>query len=146
MERREMMEYRKFGNKYVMRMDKGEEIIETLKKFCKTEQITLGWVKGIGAVNKATIGLFETENKKYNSIQLEGDYEITSLLGNISTMDNAVYLHLHINLSDKEYNTHGGHLNSAIISVTGEIMIESIEGNVDREFSKEIGINLYKFD
>jgi len=140
------MEYKKFGNKYVVRMDKGEEIVEILKKFCKDEKILLGWINGIGAVNKATIGLFETSRKKYNAIQLEGDYEITSLLGNISTMKDETYLHLHVNLSDKEYNTHGGHLNSGVISVTGEFMIESIEGSVDREFSKEIGINLYKFD
>ena len=89
------MEYRKFGNKYVMRIDKGEEIVETLKKFCEDEQITLGWVKGIGAVNKATVGLFETGSKKYHSIQLEGDHEITSLMGNISTMDGEVYLTQH---------------------------------------------------
>lgn len=139
------MEYKKIGNKYVVRLDKDEEIVETLKKFCKDQQITLGWVSGIGAVNKAKIGLFETSSKKYHSIELEGDYEITSLLGNISTMNGEVYLHLHINLSDEEYNTRGGHLNSAVISVTGELMIESIEGNVDREFSEEIGINLYKF-
>lgn len=104
------MEYRKFGSKYVIRIDKGEEIVETLKKFCEDEQITLGWIKGIGAVDKATIGLFETEVKKYHSIQLEGDHEVTSLMGNISTMDEKVYLHLHINLSDKNYNTRGGHL------------------------------------
>jgi predicted DNA-binding protein with PD1-like motif len=139
------MEYRKFGNKYVMRIDKGEEIVETLKKFCEDEQITLGWVKGIGAVNKATVGLFETESKKYHSTQLEGDHEITSLMGNISTMDGEVYLHLHINLSDGKYNTHGGHLTSAVISGTGEIVVEVIEGSVDRQFSEEIGLNLYKF-
>ncbi len=139
------MEYRKFGNKYVMRIDKGEEIVETLKTFCEDEQITLGWVKGIGAVNKATVGLFETGSKKYHSIQLEGDHEITSLMGNISTMDGEVYLHLHINLSDEKYNTRGGHLTSAVISGTGEIVVEVIEGSVDRQFSEEIGLNLFMF-
>lgn len=139
------MEYKKFGNKYVVRMDKGEEIVETLKNFCENEKITLGWVKGIGAVNKAKIGLFETSIKTYHSIELDGDYEITSLLGNISTMNGETYLHLHINLSDKEYKTYGGHLNSAVISATGELILETIEGTVDREFNKEIGLNLYKF-
>ena len=32
------MEYKKFGNKYVMRIDKGEEIVDTLKKFCQDEK------------------------------------------------------------------------------------------------------------
>ena len=105
------MQYKKFGNKYVLRMDKGEEVVETLKKFCEKENIKLGWLKGLGAVNKATIGLFETKIKEYHSVNLEGDFEITSLLGNISRMDGEVYLHLHINLSDEKefcnycYNT-----------------------------------------
>lgn len=140
------MEYKKFGNKYVLRMDRGEEIVETLKTFCREENITLGWVKGIGAVNQATVGLFEVASKKYHSTNFEGDYEITSLVGNISTMNNEVYLHLHINLSDIECRTFGGHLNSATIGVTGEIIIESIEGSIDRELSEEIGVNLIKFE
>lgn len=140
------MEFRKFGNRYIVRLDKGEEIVETLKKFCKTEKITLGSIKGIGAVNRATIGIFKTDVKQYKSMNLNGSYEITSLLGNVSTMNGEVYLHLHINLSDIECKTYGGHLNSAIISATGEIIVEAIEGSIDREFSEEIGINLYKFD
>lgn len=127
-------------------MDKGEEIVETLKKFCQEQKISLGWVKGIGAVCSATIGLFETGIKKYHSTELKGDYEITSLLGNISTMKGEIYLHLHINLSDHEYKTYGGHLNAAVIGATGELLVETIDGSVDREFSEEIGLNLYKFD
>lgn len=140
------MEFKKFGNRYMVRMDKGEEIVETLKQFCKDNKITLGWVNGIGAVNKARIGLFKTDEKQYYSEELNGYYEITSLFGNISTMNGEVYLHLHINLSDEEYKTHGGHLNSAVISATGEIMIDAIDGMVDREFNDEVGLNLFKFD
>jgi len=140
------MEYKKFGNTYVVRMDKGEEIVSTLKEFCQQQNIILGSIKGIGAVDKATIGLFKTDEKKYYSVELNGSYEITSLLGNISTMNGEVYLHLHINLSDEHYKTYGGHLNSAIISATGEIIIEAIDGMVDREFSHEEGLNLLKFD
>ena len=141
-----IMQFKKFGDKYIIRMDKGEEIVETLKKFCEDEKIKLGFIKGIGAVNKAVVGVFDTNTKQYYSTDLNGVYEITSLLGNISTMNGEVYLHLHINLSNKEYITCGGHLNSAIISATGEIMIEVIEGNVDREFNEKIGLNLYRFN
>ncbi len=140
------MEFKQFGNKYIIRMDKSEEVVETLKSFCQQQKITLGWVKGLGAVNRVKIGLFETGIKQYHSTIMEGDFEITSLLGNISTMKGEVYLHLHINLSDDQYKTYGGHLNEAVISATGEFLIEAIDGEVDREFSKEIGLNLYKLD
>ncbi|NMA92413.1 MAG: DNA-binding protein [Firmicutes bacterium] len=139
------MDYRKFGNRYVLRLDRGEEIVGTLKKFCEDERIELGWIKGIGAVNRATIGLFDTKNRQYHSIELEGDHEITSLAGNISTLGGRVYLHLHVNLSDDDFRVRGGHLNSAVISGTGEIVIEAMSGNVDRVFNEEIGLNLYRF-
>jgi predicted DNA-binding protein with PD1-like motif len=140
------MEFTKFGNKYIVRLDKGEEIVETLKEFCSQQEIKLGWVKGIGAVGEATIGLFETREKVYHSIDLEGDYEITSLLGNISTMDGKTYLHLHATLGDREYKVRGGHFSRGVISATGEFLIESIDGEVDREFDDEIGLNLYKME
>ncbi len=139
------MEFKKFRDRYVIRLDKSEEIISTVKAFCKKQGVALGWITGIGAVNRAKIGLSDTAKKEYHSKILEGDFEITSLMGNISTMDGEVYLHLHINLADGEHKTWGGHLNEAIISATGELIIERIEGDVEREFSEEIGLNLYKF-
>jgi uncharacterized protein len=139
------MEFKKFGCKYIIRMDKGDEIIETLKSFCKDQNIKLGSVIGLGAVDRLTIGLFETGIKTYHSTEITGDYEITSFNANISTMKGDVYLHAHICVSDKEYKTFGGHLNKAFISATGEFIVESIDGEVDREFSEEIGLNLYKF-
>jgi len=136
------MKFKKFGNKWIVRIDKGEEIVQTLKKFCQENKIKLGIINGIGAVNKATIGLFNTKNKEFHSKELNGDYEITNLSGNISTMNKKVYLHLHITLADKNQEALGGHLSSAIISGTGEIIVEEIEGEIERGFNKEAGLNL----
>ena len=139
------MEFRKFGAAYVIRLDKDEEIIETLREFCKTNQIRLGWVSGIGAVNLVVLGLFETGPKRYVADELRGDLEITALSGNITTMDGEVYLHLHATVSDVKHQTCGGHLSSAVVSATGELIVVAIDGIVDRKFSQEIGLNLLHF-
>jgi len=136
------MKFKKFGNKWVVRIDKGEEIVQTLKKFCQENKIKLGIINGIGALNKATIGLFETKTKEYHTKELAGDYEIINLTGNISTMNKEAYLHLHITLADKNQHAYGGHLSYGIISGTGEILIEEIEGEIERKFNKEVGLNL----
>jgi predicted DNA-binding protein with PD1-like motif len=136
------MKFIKFGSKWVISINIGEEVVETLKKFCEDNQIKLGTINGIGAVKGATIGFYDLETKKYYPKELKGDYEITSLSGNISTMDGEVYLHLHINLADSNYNTCGGHLNSAVIGGVGEIIIEEIDGEIERGFNKEVGLNL----
>lgn len=139
------MEFKQFGTQYILRIDKGEELIESLKKFCHEQQVKLGTVSGIGATNKITLGLFETKTKKYLQKELSGDFEICPLSGNITTMNGETYLHLHINLADKEQHSWGGHLNKAYISATFEGVIEKIDGKVGREFSEEIGLNLLKF-
>ena len=136
------MKFKKFGSKWVVSINIGEEVVETLKKFCEDNKIKLGTINGIGAVKKATIGFYNLETKKYYPKELNGDYEITCLSGNISTMDGEVYLHLHINLADSTYNTFGGHLNSAVIGGVGEFIIEEIDGEIERGFNKEVGLNL----
>ena len=139
------MQYAKFDSAYIVRIDRGEELVATLTDFCRNQSIRLGSVSGLGATNDVTIGLFETEMKTYHSTRLQGNHEITHLSGNISTKEGDVYLHLHATLSDKTYHAFGGHLNSAIISGTCEIHINVIDGQVERAFNKDIGLNLYKF-
>ena len=58
------MEYKKLDNDhYVMRLNKGEEVIEQLKIFATNENVLTGEITGIGASNKVEIGLFNTETK-----------------------------------------------------------------------------------
>ena len=140
------MEYRKFGNNYVVRIDKNEEVLDKLVFLCRKENIKLGSVTGLGATNRVVIGLFDTVEKKYHQKELTGPMEITSFVGNISTKDGEVYLHCHINVCDKDNHVFGGHLNLCNISATCELNITAIDGQAERKFSDEIGLNLYHFE
>ena len=139
------MTHKQFGSKYIVRLDKGEEVVESLKKFCADNKICLGTVTGLGAADKITLGLFNTKTKKYFPKEFLGDYELASVLGNISQMNGEVYLHLHAIISDEACRAYGGHLNSAVISGTFEGVIETIDGEVGRKFNDEVGLNLYDF-
>ena len=139
------MEYRKFNNSYVLRLNKGEEITEKLKEFCKSEDILTAEITGLGASNMVEIGLFNTETKEYRTNTFKGMFEITSLVGNATRKDGEVYLHLHINFSDDTNVVKGGHMVRCEISATSEIIINKIDGNVGREFNDDIGLNLIKF-
>ena len=136
------MRYKKFKDKLVVRIDQGEEILEKLELICRKENIQLGQISGIGAVNQATVGLFDPEIQLYHSIELKGDYEVTSLSGNITRQDEKVYLHIHANLSDEDHKTLGGHLNRAVVSATCEIVIDIIQGEVKRKYDDQTGLNL----
>jgi hypothetical protein len=136
------MKTKTFKNKILVRVDKGEELVESLTKIVKDNKIKLGTISGIGATDKVKVGLFNVETKEYYSNELTGNYEINPLYGNITTQDGETYLHLHINVADENHNSFGGHLNHAHISATFEGVIDIIDGEVDRKFDEEVGLNL----
>lgn len=139
------MEYKRFGNNIVVRMDRGEDIVEQVKVLAEREQIRLASVQALGAVNDFTVGVFNTETKVYGSNRFQGPYEIVSLTGTIDTMDSKFYTHLHMSAGNAQGQVFGGHLNRAVISATCEMIVTVIDGQVDRQFSEEIGLNLLKF-
>jgi len=145
------MQFRRFENKYFLRIDKDEEIMSTLKKFCQAEKITLGEVKALGAVDDFDVGLFDVKDKKYHRNHFQFPAEITSLWGTVTTKDSKIYLHIHMSAADVEGHVFGGHLNSAVVSATCEMIVEDLsEGNsngfvVERKFSEEVGLNLFEF-
>ena len=140
------MDYRKFDHTIIVRIDRGEDILEQVKNIAEKEQIKLASIQALGAVGDFTVGVFNTGEKKYYSNHFTGDFEIVSLHGTISTMNGNFYSHIHMSAGDVKGNVFGGHLNRAIISATCEMVIQVIEGHVDRSFSEEIGLNLFDFE
>ena len=139
------MEYRKFNNTIVARIDKGEEILDKIKEIALKENITLANINALGATNDFTVGVFKTEEKKYYSNNFKGDFEIVSLTGTINTMNGEFYTHIHMSAGNDKGEVFGGHLNRAVVSATCEMIINIIDGNVDRKFDGDIGLNLFEF-
>jgi len=61
------MQFSKQQNYYFIRLDKGEEIVSALETFCEEENIKLGMIQGIGAVNEAIVGIYNPTSNKYVS-------------------------------------------------------------------------------
>lgn len=139
------MEYRRFNQHYVVRIDKGEELISSLMQFVNKEQINLAHFQGIGAAGKVILGLFETATKTYHAQTMEGDFEITPVIGSITAMNGRAYIHAHITIGDAALKAWSGHLTEAVISATCEVFVTVLDGSVDREQNEEIGLNLLKF-
>ena len=152
------MEYRRFGNKIVARIDRGEEVCAKLLELAEAEDIRLASVSGIGASNDVTLGVFNPYIKEYSQHRYwMSYYELASVTGTLSRKDGEPYLHLHAVIgntslsfsedwkSKTEGVTYAGHLNAAVVSATCERVIDVIDGEVGREFSDEIGLNLFKF-
>lgn len=139
------MDYRRFNNIIVARIDKGEEILEKVKEIALKENIKLANLNALGATNDFTVGVLNVENKQYVSNNFHGNYEIVSLTGTINTKDGEFYTHLHMSAGNDKGKVFGGHLNRAVVSVTCEMVINIIDGTVDRYFDEETGLNLFRF-
>ncbi len=141
------MDYRRFGNRIVARIDRGEELCASVLELAERENIRLAGVYGLGASDDVTLGVFDTSAKVYNREHYTGTaYELGSVTGNLSRQDGAPYLHLHAVIGNPaKGECHAGHLNSAVISATCELIIDVIDGEAGRRFSEEVGLNLYEF-
>ena len=139
------MEYKVFGNTVVARIDRGEEILAAIREIARTEHIQLASVSALGATNDFTVGVYNVDEKQYHANDFKGNFEIVSLTGTINTMDGEFYTHLHMSAGDEKGQVFGGHLNRAVVSAVCEMVITVIDGVVDRRFSEEIGLNLFRF-
>lgn len=139
------MEYRRFKDTIIARIDKGEEILDKIKEIALKENIKLASVSALGATNDFTVGVYNIDEKKYYANSFKGNYEIVSLTGTINTMNNEFYTHIHMSAGNDKGEVFGGHLNQAIVSATCEMVINIIDGKVDRFHDDNIGLNLFKF-
>ena len=139
------MEYRRFGNSIVARMDKGEEILAQIQELAQQEHIRLASVTALGATNDFTVGVYKVDEKKYYANEFQGNFEIVSLTGTINTMGGAFYTHIHMSAGNDRGEVFGGHLNRAMVSATCEMVITVINGTVERRFEEEVGLNLFQF-
>ncbi len=136
------MQYRKFENIWMVRLDLGEDVIAQLKKLCEEERICLGKVEAISATDKAVIGVYDLEKKEYYPEEISEFMEITSLNGNITAMDGKLYIHLHAVLADQRHAVHSGHVLEMRVGATCEMFITALDGKVTRTKDEALGISV----
>ena len=139
------MQYKKFGDTYMVRIDLNEEIMQELKSFCGKENIGLARVEAIGATDHAVLGVYDLKKKEYYPEMIDEFMEITSLNGNITAMDGKPYIHLHATLADQRHAIHGGHVIEMRVGATCEMFVTVLDGEVERQKDEALGINLWTF-
>jgi len=134
------MKYFVLGHDYVVRLDAGEKIVETLISLCGRDGIGGGFFHGLGAVGETEIGHFDPESNDYTWVKLSGPYEIMSLYGNITTVEGKPFIHAHIALGDNTLAVRGGHLREAVVSVTCEVTLTRFRDDIGRKKDETSGL------
>ncbi len=141
-----MYTYKKIDHKYIVSIDNNTEIVKALHDFCEKLHVKSGTINGIGAIGQLCLRFYNPKTKKYEDREFREQMEIANLIGNVSQMDGAVYLHLHVTVGRSDYTSLAGHLQSATTSGVGEFVVEDFGESVTRVYSPELGLNVYHLD
>ena len=75
------MQYQRFQDRYIIRLESGEEVIATLTALLRTEGIKFASVSAIGAVRRAQLGYWNADTRAYEFNDFEEQMEVVSLGG-----------------------------------------------------------------
>jgi len=127
----------------ITRLCYGKDLISGIKRVCEEKEIKTGWFIVIGALKNVTYGFYDQSLKKYMKSSFDKECEITSCTGNVSFLDNKIFVHAHINFADEKGDVKGGHLFKGEI-FAAEIIIFDYEQKLIRKFDRETNLKLWK--
>ena len=136
------MKFSKSEKGYMIRLLKGEKIIESLTHLCKQEGIYSATLTGLGGAMNAEIGHYDLDNKTYNFKNFDGPLEIVSCNGNVAKVDEVPFIHMHMTISDSTLQCFGGHVKELVVGATCEIFLTPLEIDLTRSQDDEIGLKL----
>ena len=92
---------------HTFRLKPGQDLNTEIERFVTKAGIKAGFIiTCVAGLEQATLRMAGAMPDKQDIRTYKGDYELTSLVGTVST--NGV--HLHMSISDKEGQSFGGHL------------------------------------
>jgi predicted DNA-binding protein with PD1-like motif len=128
---------------FALVFDKGDQVVDGLTAFAKSERLGAAHFTAIGAFSEVTLGYFERDRKDYKRMVVAEQVEVLSLLGDIAldqTGAPKVHAHVVVGLSDGQ--TRGGHLLGARVWPTLEVILVESPAFLRKRHDPETGLAL----
>ena len=135
----------KDGDLWFIRIDKDENLFQSLEQWAAKEKMQSGHLSGIGALKNCELGFYHLAQKHYDRKLFPNEAELLSLEGNLSYLEGKPFFHIHTVLGDENFNAFGGHLFNADVAVTCEINFRPFNSEIIRTHNENIGLNLLSF-
>ena len=127
---------------YAVVLAKGDEVMSELGRIVREQQIEAASIAAIGAFERAVLGYFDWETKKYKRIPVDFQVEVLSLLGDVAVSEGEPTLHLHAVLGKPDGSTVGGHLIEGHVRPTLEITLIEPPAHLRKRKDPETGLAL----
>jgi len=132
---------------YLIRLEPGDEVIESLKRFASEHKVGFAELSAIGTFRRVTLGYFDVTANVYRHQTVEEQVEVLSLSGNISRgEDGEPVVHLHVTVGRSDYHTLGGHLVEATVNPTLEVVVTTIPATVHRRRDPATGLMMWHLE
>ncbi|PSK58064.1 hypothetical protein B0E53_06981 [Micromonospora sp. MH33] len=101
-----------------------------------------GRVTAVGGFQEAEVGWFDRERRDYRRIPVREQVEVLSLVGDVAARDGEPVLHVHAVLGRADGSTVGGHLLSARVWPTLEVIVTEVAPELAKQVDPETGLAL----
>ena len=128
---------------WIVVLEQGETVKNSLLKLVRQEAVENVSFVALGAFEKATIGYFDWQAKKYRPIAVDEQVEVISLIGDIVPDEKGKpSFHSHTVLGRHDGSTRGGHLIEGHVRPTLELTITELPAHLTRRKHPELGLAL----
>jgi uncharacterized protein len=120
----------------------GAVIPEDILAIARKERVGTAGVEAIGGVNRLKLAYFNSGAKRYEEHEFEEFFEVTGLLGNITTKEGKPFLHAHGTFGRRDLRVIGGHVISATVFPVLEVAITPTKNRAFREYDESLGLSV----
>lgn len=136
------MQIKRLPKGYIIRLDQGEDLYQSLEVFVDMHRIQSGHISGIGMIRELELGYFDVEQAEYERQSYQENMEVLSLSGTITEFNDRPFYHIHGVFGRKDFSTVGGHVMKAICDMTMEIFVLDFETRVEKILEENSGLKL----
>ena len=123
-----------------IRLHSGEDFFASLAEVCKKHRIKTAVVlSAVGMLQDFELGYFKAKGN-YAKQRFKKPHELVALSGIIMKLGREYNFHLHAALGNERKKLIGGHLVSAKVKVTAEIVLLKSNTKLHRILDKETGL------
>lgn len=142
------MEVRDVESGFMIKLSRGEKVIESLTSFAEKRGLKSGFFHGLGAVKNAELGYYDLKKREYFFKKFPEDREVASMSGNIALVDGKPFIHVHAVLSSMTdaLDCVGAHIKEAEVAVTLEVYLTPFATPFVREYDEETGLKLLRLE
>ncbi|MFN8633476.1 MAG: PPC domain-containing DNA-binding protein [Chloroflexota bacterium] len=127
---------------YAVIFDKGDEVMAGLKAFAQEVGLGGAHFTAIGAFSEATLGYFDRDRKQYKKIPIREQVEVLSLIGDVALKDGRPEVHAHVVVGTADGSARGGHILSAMVWPTLEVVVSEAPRHLRKTHDEETGLAL----